>query len=280
MQPKAYNWWEGNSFHIPGLPVRPTYAPAISPSASPTAGTSADMLQQLGFRHDTGPGGIGEGMGRNEATLGTSGAPGTPNAGMGPGAQVTSLGDMAGRVATGVGMMGNPVGLAMGLAAHAGPTPKTSYGWADMLPGNGLFGWSDMLGGGGAGTNGGVPGFDPVTGMAPGVGPEIPVTSEPLGPIGGGGYDGGSYGPDVQAAAEAGGYQGSGMFSKGGKIKPHHLGGPNPPGPDEGLIFAQSGERVIPKHAVKKLEAKHGAGLFDLAINQGKLPAKKKGSKR
>lgn len=267
MQPKAFNYWEGNTFRIPGLPVRPTYAPALTPAAGdPTAGTAADTLAQLGFRMDPGVG-IGEGMGRNEGSLGTSGAPGSANAGMGPGAQVTSLGDMAGRVATGVGMIGSPIGLAMGLGSIAGPTPKTSHGWADLLPGNGLFGWSDMLGGGGgAGTNGGVPGFDPVTGMAPGVGPEIPVTSEPLGPIGGGaGTNGGV--PDISVENDTS----DAMYNRGGKVK--KLIGPNPPGPDDGFGGLQRGERVIPKKAVDKLEAKHGPNLFDQALNKGRLPA-------
>lgn len=266
MQPKAYNWWEGNTFRIPGLPVRPTYAPALSPQASdPTAGTAADTLAQLGFRMETG--GIGEGMGRNESSLGASGAPGSPNAGMGPGAQVTSLGDMMGRVGTGVGMVTGLPGFALGIGSLAGPTPKTEYSLRDLLPGNSLF---DMIGG--SGTNGG-----PSLGPGSGLSTQSPVDLGMPGfgnneTSGGGGYSDGGYSSapseaDRNAADTLGD---TGMYNRGGKVKA--LFGPNPPGPDDGFGGLQRGERVIPKAAVAKLEAKHGTNLFDQALNKGRLP--------
>lgn len=270
MQPKAYNYWQGNEFRIPGLPVRPTYAPALAPQTSAAASSgAADTLAQLGFRTE-GPGGIGEGMGRNESTLGTSGAPGSANAGMGPGAQVTSLSDMVGRVGTGISMATSPMGFAMGMASHAGPTPKTEYSLRDLVPGSGLF---DMFGGDQRGKDLGAfqgPMMDGSTVDQSFQGP-TPSGGVYEGP--GGGYNDGGYSTSPNAADRnaADTLGETGMYNKGGKVTT--LLGPNPPGPDDGFGGLQRGERVIPKRAVQKLEAAHGPGLFDLALNKGKLPA-------
>jgi hypothetical protein len=78
------------------------------------------------------------------------------------------------------------------------------------------------------------------------------------------------------AGSEAGGYGtgdtsggfGEGQYNMGGPVD--RVGGPNPPGPDDGAGMLQLGEYVIKKSAVKK----YGAGLLDM-INDGKIPAKK-----
>ena len=78
------------------------------------------------------------------------------------------------------------------------------------------------------------------------------------------------------AGSEAGGYGtgdtsggfGEGQYNMGGLVD--RVGGPNPPGPDDGAGMLQIGEYVIKKSAVKK----YGAGLLDM-INDGKISAKK-----
>ena len=78
------------------------------------------------------------------------------------------------------------------------------------------------------------------------------------------------------AGSEAGGYGtgdtsggfGEGQYNMGGPVD--RVGGPNPPGPDDGTGMLQLGEYVIKKSAVKK----YGQGLLDM-INDGKIPAKK-----
>ena len=61
---------------------------------------------------------------------------------------------------------------------------------------------------------------------------------------------------------------GEGQYNMGGLV--NRLGGPNPPGPDDGAGYLQRGEYVIKKSAVNK----YGKGLLDM-INDGKIPAKK-----
>jgi hypothetical protein len=61
---------------------------------------------------------------------------------------------------------------------------------------------------------------------------------------------------------------GEGQYNMGGPVD--RVGGPNPPGPDDGTGMLQLGEYVIKKSAVKK----YGQGLLDM-INDGKIPAKK-----
>jgi len=78
----------------------------------------------------------------------------------------------------------------------------------------------------------------------------------------GGGY--GGYGGDSAGSDSFGG----GEYAMGGSVD--LVGGPNPPGPDDGTGMLQLGEYVIKKSAVKK----YGQGLLDM-INDGKIPAKK-----
>ena len=86
---------------------------------------------------------------------------------------------------------------------------------------------------------------------------------------------------DAEAAAQGGG-GGEGIgggdisgassdtpaLANGGPVD--KVGGPNPPGPDDGIGMLQLGEYVIKKSAVDK----YGTGLLDM-INNGKIPAKK-----
>lgn len=80
------------------------------------------------------------------------------------------------------------------------------------------------------------------------------------------GGDGGGYG----GYSDGGGSSsfGEGQYNMGGTVD--KLGGPNPPGPDDGYGMLQIGEHVIKKSAVEK----YGKGLLDM-INAGKIPAKK-----
>jgi hypothetical protein len=78
--------------------------------------------------------------------------------------------------------------------------------------------------------------------------------------------DGGGYG----GYSDGGGSSsfGEGQYNMGGPV--NRVGGPNPPGPDDGAGMLQLGEYVIKKSAVKK----YGQGLLNM-INDGKIPAKK-----
>jgi hypothetical protein len=89
----------------------------------------------------------------------------------------------------------------------------------------------------------------------------------------GGPADGGYGGSPADADSGAGGYGNNdssygGFYNMGGLVD--RVGGPNPPGPDDGAGMLQLGEYVIKKSAVKK----YGQGLLDM-INDGKIPAKK-----
>ena len=77
--------------------------------------------------------------------------------------------------------------------------------------------------------------------------------------------DGGAAAGDGGAGAGDGGSAG---WAMGGLID--RVGGPNPPGPDDGTGYLDLGEYVIKKSSVKK----YGRGLLDM-INEGKVPAKK-----
>jgi hypothetical protein len=85
------------------------------------------------------------------------------------------------------------------------------------------------------------------------------------------GGDGGAAAGDGGAASGGDGAAGDGGaagWAMGGLID--RVGGPNPPGPDDGTGYLDLGEYVIKKSAVKK----YGRGLLDM-INEGKVPAKK-----
>jgi hypothetical protein len=79
----------------------------------------------------------------------------------------------------------------------------------------------------------------------------------------GGGGGEGIGGGDISGQSE-----GTPALAMGGPVD--RVGGPNPPGPDDGTGMLQLGEYVIKKSAVKK----YGQGLLDM-INDGKIPAKK-----
>lgn len=61
----------------------------------------------------------------------------------------------------------------------------------------------------------------------------------------GGGGGGGKYLDDISGGAMA--------FAKGGKVTPNRLGGPNPPGPDDGFAALKNGEFVLNKDAAEAI---------------------------
>ena len=89
---------------------------------------------------------------------------------------------------------------------------------------------------------------------------EITQQNQDSTPSGGGEGIGGG---DISGQSE-----GTPALAMGGPVD--RVGGPNPPGPDDGTGMLQLGEYVIKKSAVKK----YGKGLLDM-INDGKIPAKK-----
>lgn len=84
----------------------------------------------------------------------------------------------------------------------------------------------------------------------------------------GGGDAGAGGGFSGMSNSGEGGPDGIGGWAMGGLID--RVGGPNPPGKDDGLGMLQLGEYVVKKSAVDK----YGKGLLDM-INAGKVPAKK-----
>ena len=89
---------------------------------------------------------------------------------------------------------------------------------------------------------------------------EITQQNQDTTPSGGGEGIGGG---DISGQSE-----GTPALAMGGPVD--RVGGPNPPGPDDGAGMLQLGEYVIKKSAVNK----YGQGLLDM-INDGKIPAKK-----
>jgi hypothetical protein len=88
---------------------------------------------------------------------------------------------------------------------------------------------------------------------------------------GGGGDGGDGGGGGGGGGGDGGGGAGAGTgnaMAKGGLVT--SLGGPNPPGPDDGSAYLDLGEYVVKKSSVNK----YGKGLLDM-INEGKVSAKK-----
>jgi hypothetical protein len=251
-QPLAYNRWAGNDFVVPGLPVRPTYAPALAPAQQNAPSPAADILQQLGFRLGPTEGrGIGEMQGAvTDASNKFDGSPNSASPGFGPGRQARSLGDFLGSAAMGVGMVTGPVGFATGMAGLAGPTSKAGYDWQDILPFSGLFDFN------GGPVQGPPTAWDSTPSMVDlDTGYSYGDTS--------GRYDGG-----FADTTEPG-------LARGGTVTPRHLMGPNPRGPDDGFAALDVGEEVIPRRAAQRLRQQHGEGLFGM-LREGQLPRKRK----
>ena len=253
--PNAYNRWQGNQFVIPGLPVRPTYAPAL-----PGTGEQdpvADTLSQLGFRLDD----PGRGPGEGEGGIG---------AGQQPTREADSFGDLATSAAKGLSMMSGPFGLATGLYGAsqmpADKQAKPGWGWGDfaksVVPGGGLF---DMFGGGDQ-TFSGAGGANRAAG--PTFGGVAPADEQAFMDMFGGGAGTNGGVPDISIENDTS----DAMYNKGGTVK--KLRGPNPPGPDDGYGGLQRGEEVVSVENVKKLKRAHGADLFDM-VHKGRLPVRK-----
>jgi len=152
-------------------------------------------------------------------------------------------------------------------------------GGGDSSPSTSGDGGISGGGGGGAATDGGE-GFSAANSGDFG---DTSSVSDGEGSVGDGGVSGGggggaADGGDGGAAAGDGGAAsggdgaagdgGSAGWAMGGLID--RVGGPNPPGPDDGTGYLDLGEYVIRKSSVKK----YGRGLLDM-INEGKVPAKK-----
>lgn len=91
-------------------------------------------------------------------------------------------------------------------------------------------------------------GFNMATGGYQGMGPQIPafgmndaVADEIAQAAGGGG--GGGFGVDLDAAGSVG--ESPGLYAKGGRVGPRGLLAGDPPGPDNVVIGAKTGERIL-----------------------------------
>lgn len=204
------------------------------------------------------------------ATMGLLGGP-TPGRGAGSmigGAIGGGLGLLTG--APGMGAFGNAIGSTFGQRAandaqaaglqglYAGPAAEPGGGWGSV--GAGLS--TDLPSGLGAPN----PNVDTTGGWYGDIfgGGTPSVTSND------GGYDAGGapgYGDSGYGYGYGDGYGNSGevMYAKGGKIGPAGIVPGNPPGPDNVVIGAQTGEGVLTKAAMKRYP-----GLLD-AANTGKL---------
>lgn len=251
--PGGFNSWIGNRFVMPplGQYARPVYAEAVAPVVAADPALAAAVPQALDPRAIPMDAGF-QGEGPMSAP------------GVGMNAVSPSFGDFARSAMTGpVTAFGSLVGQAAVNALAGRPDrPIERVGFMDF--GRNV---ADALG---VGESSGS--FSGAGGRATSAPPTFGGLSEldmALASAGNasGGYDGGSYGPDVQAAAEAGGYEGSGMYNRGGPV--NMLLGPNPPGPDDGYGGLQRGEYVV-----RKQEAEKHRGLLE-AINKGKVSKKK-----
>lgn len=254
--PLALNYWRGNQFVPAPVQWAPTPPPAYQSllEAPTVTGQPSPAQQALGI------------------DAGYQGGQPSSAEGQGLNAQSPSFGSFVGSALTGpVGAFGSFMGQS--LVNELSGNPSRTIDNLGIVDTARSIAEALGLDTGGSGTQGGVPGFDAQTGMAPGVGPEPAVESAPLGDIGGagtGGTGGGAdYGSAAQEAAESGGYQGSGMYAKGGMVR--HLLGPNPPGPDDGYAGLDKGEHVITAKQARKYR-----GLLD-AINEEKPKKKLRG---
>ena len=249
--PLALNYWQGNQF----VPAPVQWAPVPKPIyqsllETPTVtGQPSPAQQALGI------------------DAGSQGGQPASAAGQGLNAQSPGFGAFMGSALAGpVGAFGSFAGqsIANALGGNAGKAIESLSAMDTVRS------IADALGVDSGYQGGGLPGFDPQTGVAPGIGPEPTVESAPLGDLGGATTNGGAdYGAAAQEAAEAGGYQGSGMYAKGGMVK--HLMGPNPPGPDDGYGGLDKGE-----HVIKAKQARKYRGLLD-ALNEDKPKKKLRG---
>jgi hypothetical protein len=256
--PHLYNTWMGNRFVVPplGQYARPVYAEAVAPVAMADPALAAAVPQAVPDRPMMGDAGF------------QGAAPGSAP-GVGMNAQANSFGDFARSAVTGpVTAFGSLVGQAAINAMTGRPDrPIERIGLMDL--GRNV---AETLGiGGGRGVDTGAfqgPNIDGSTVDRAFQGPNVDG-SVYGGPVSGemGGNDAG-YGPEAQAAAEARGYEGSGMYAKGGKV--NMLLGPNPPGPDDGYAGLDRGEYVIRKNAADH----YGKGLLD-ALNERKIDKRK-----
>ena len=253
--PGAYNAWIGNRFVIPplGQYARPAYAEAVAPAVAADPALAAAMPQAVDPRAMPMDAGF------------QGGSPTSDQPGVGMNAVSPSFGDFARSAITGpVTAFGSLLGQTAVNALTGRPDrPIERIGFMDL--GRNV---ADALGfGEGSGSFSGAGGRAASAPETFGGVSELDMALASAGSPSAGGYDGGSYGPDVQAAAEAGGFQGSGMYAKGGTV--NALIGPNPPGPDDGFGGLARGEFVV-----RKSQAQKHRGLLE-AINKGKVSKKK-----
>lgn len=190
--------------------------------------------------------------GRDQVAGGPTGS-GLPGFGFGTnmGRALGGIGFGAGLAtgASGLGLLGNLVGTGMDI--YSGNQALRASGMPTMGPRAYFSGVLNNASFGGLGT----PIGDSMIGSA--VSP-LENTSGGYGTGGGadsayGGYgEGGSYG---QSSSDVGGVTGSGggFFNQGGMVTADRLGGPNPPGPDDGYAALDVGEHVIRADSARKL---------------------------
>jgi hypothetical protein len=248
--PFAYNRWQGNDFIIPGLPVRPVYAPALNAGADSGSSTdvAADTLRQLGFRVDGNSAGDTAGQAQQNAR--------DTNV-----RESKSVPDMLTSMAQGFGMISGPLGVPLGVMEAARLSPERqanpNFSWSDlarsMVPGGGLF---DLFGGGQQATAA-MPAYGTYAGEQTYADPNLNGTEG---------------GPNIPGTSPEFGADNGDMYFRGGTVK--QLRGPNPPGPDDGFGGLQRGEEVVSKENVRKLKGKYGPDLFDM-VHKGRLPARR-----
>lgn len=255
--PLALNYWAGNQFVPAPVNWAPTPKPAYAAALEQPSVTGAPSPAQ-------------QALGVGPMDAGFQGGQPTSAQNVGLNAVSPSFGSFLGSALTGPATALPSFGIQAVSNALAGNPNAPINGLGMMDAARSI---AETLGIGG----GGMPGSSTLgSPQNPGPGnPSVPGLGDGDNPFSGGGagtngtYDGGAYGPGAQEAAEAGGYQGSGMYSKGGKVTT--LFGPNPPGPDDGYGGLDKGE-----HVVKASEAKKHRGLLN-AMNKGASKKKLKG---
>lgn len=261
--PAAYNWWLGDRFMIPGLPEVPARPQNPQQITTPNYNAQDHRAQDYtGNPQADSPGGAMDGSITQQQ--------------VGPGGMPTTLSNLASGFFGGFNGQVAPqlAGLAFGalpgmlpgvsnMLSHAmiqGPSPQFTFGRdgaaAQLAAALGLEkSGIDTTGGTSFGD------MNVSGGSVPDGGKGDTVGGGAKGEVGGaGGWSG-------DAPGWGGGYD-PGLYAKGGKVRPNPES-PNPPGEDDQMIGAETGEGILTREAMKRYP-----GLL-AAANSGRLHPKK-----
>lgn len=168
------------------------------------------------------------------------------------------LSELPGAVMTGLSVLGGGIPALATVGSHAVTGKSLTDNIADFL------GW-------GGNSLAGVPGLGIENGVQTQVSPELQGRSDPSqgqGPAPSGEDASSDRGVDPTGGGSA---NPDGGYAKGGKVARKRMFGPNPPGPDDGAIYADEGEEVVTAKRAKELGPKALAELRKKKLDRGAL---------